>query len=59
MDELIYNFNKKYPNKIIKNSENSDTVKRMSEINTRMKANKGIAFYCGKRNQYIFIPSNK
>ena len=61
MDNLIFNsdFNKLYPNRITKNTSNSDTVRQMEISNERMKKEGGISFYCKKRNEYIYISNNK
>lgn len=57
MDEFNWNnsFDPKYPNKVTKCTEDSETIKRMKHYANNKG---GIQFYCPKRNEYIFIPTS-
>jgi hypothetical protein len=52
-------FRKEYPNRILKCTEDSNTVKEMRKAEIELKLKGGISFYCGKRHKYIYIPNTK
>lgn len=60
MDELNidFGFNKQFPNAVRKNTCDSETSKQIKDADKQMQTKKGVSFYCGKRNQYIFIENS-
>jgi hypothetical protein len=55
IDRLDLITKKEYPNKVFKCTEDSDTAKRIKEAEVNIKLHGGIAFYCSKRHEYIYI----
>ena len=59
MNELTFNFNKLYPNRVIKNTSDSDIIKQMEISREIIHKHGGISFYCRKRREYVYIPNTK
>ena len=55
MDDMNVKIDRLYPNRVIKNTEDSKTIKQMN----RAKGKKGISFYCSKRHEFVFIENTR
>ena len=52
---IDFGFNKQYPNAVRKNTSDSETTIKMRDTEIKLKTYGGIAFYCNKRHEYIYI----
>ena len=58
-DLVPYRVDKLYPNKAAFKTGKSKLDMQMDRANQESKLSPGISFYCRKRDEYLFIPSNK
>ena len=50
---------KQYPNKVEKNTADSETILLQKLADKAMESKKGISFYCSRRHTFMFIENTK